>query len=123
MGLADKADHRPSALSGGQAQRVAVARALAIEPRVLLLDEPLSAIDRQARKTIRLELARSLDSFKGYRILVTHDQDDADELADRVLKLERGRIVEERRPARAAHLEKRQPVLLEKPKEASAESN
>lgn len=123
MGLADQVHERPSALSGGQAQRVALARALAIEPRVLLLDEPLAAIDRKARQTIREELARSLDSFNGYRVLVTHDQDDAEELADRILTLDRGRLVEERPTWRGARREKRQPVLLEKPKEASAESN
>jgi molybdate transport system ATP-binding protein len=106
MALADRADQRPSALSGGQAQRVALARALAIEPRILLLDEPLAAIDRKARREIRSELANWLDSFKGYRMLVTHDEDDAEALADRVLTLERGRLVEERRTARRAGLDR-----------------
>jgi molybdate transport system ATP-binding protein len=93
VGLADHAASRPRALSGGQAQRVALARALAIEPRVLLLDEPLAALDVQARVQVRDELARHLATFPGARLLVTHDLTDA-ALADRVVVVEAGRVTQ-----------------------------
>src|SRR5262245_24810867 len=73
MGLADHARARPDALSGGQGQRVALARALAVEPRMLLLDEPLAAVDVQGRAELRRDLRRHLASFGGVRLLVTHD--------------------------------------------------
>ena len=85
---------RPRALSGGQAQRVALARALAIEPRLLLLDEPLAALDASARGLVRRDLKRHLASFDGIRILVTHDPLEAMTLADRLVILESGRIVQ-----------------------------
>src|SRR5262249_35031451 len=94
VGLADHADHRPRALSGGQAQRVALARALAIEPRLLLLDEPLSALDAGTRGDVRRDLRRHLATFEGPRLLVTHDPVDAYTLADRVVVLEGGRVVQ-----------------------------
>jgi molybdate transport system ATP-binding protein len=94
MGLADHAAHRPRALSGGQAQRVALARALATDPRVLLLDEPLAALDAGTRADVRRDLRRHLDTFDGMRILVTHDPVDAYALADRVAILEAGRIAQ-----------------------------
>ena len=94
VGLADHAHHRPRALSGGQAQRVALARALATEPRLLLLDEPLAALDAGTRGEVRRDLRRHLTTFDGVRLLVTHDPVDAFALADRVVILERGQVVQ-----------------------------
>jgi molybdate transport system ATP-binding protein len=94
VGLAAYADARPAALSGGEAQRVALARALAIDPRLLLLDEPLSALDATTRVEVRRELRRHLASFSGARLLVTHDPVEAAALADRLVILEAGRIVQ-----------------------------
>ena len=94
VGLADHAHHRPGSLSGGQAQRVALARALATEPRLLLLDEPLAALDAGTRGDVRRDLRRHLTTFGGARLLVTHDPVDAYALADRVVILEHGRIVQ-----------------------------
>jgi molybdate transport system ATP-binding protein len=99
VGLDDHADHRPGALSGGQAQRVALARALAVDPAVLLLDEPLSALDAGTRGVVRRDLRRHLESFDGMRLLVTHDPVDAYALADRVVVLERGAVVQVGTPA------------------------
>ena len=82
------------ALSGGQAQRVALARALATEPRLLLLDEPLAALDAATRGDVRPDLRRHLRTFDGTRILVTHDPVDAYALADRVVILEGGRVAQ-----------------------------
>ena len=92
VGLADHAGHRPRALSGGQAQRVALARALATEPRLLLLDEPLAALDVGRRADVRRDLRRHLGTFDGVRLLVTHDPVDAYALADRVVVLEAGNV-------------------------------
>jgi molybdate transport system ATP-binding protein len=94
VGLADRAQHRPGALSGGQAQRVALARALATEPRLLLLDEPLAALDAGTRGEVRRDLRRHLTTYDGVPLLVTHDPVDAYVLADRVVVLEAGRIVQ-----------------------------
>jgi molybdate transport system ATP-binding protein len=94
VGLADHAQHRPGALSGGQAQRVALARALATDPRLLLLDEPLAALDVGTRGDVRRDLRRHLSSFDGVRLLVTHDPVDAYALADRVVILESGKVVQ-----------------------------
>jgi len=94
VGLSDHAGHRPQALSGGQAQRVALARALATEPRLLLLDEPLAALDAGTRGDVRRDLRRHLATFDGVRLLVTHDPVDAYALADRVVILEGGRVVQ-----------------------------
>ena len=94
VGLADRARDRPGTLSGGQAQRVALARALATSPRVLLLDEPLAALDAGTRAAVRRDLRRHLDSFEGMRLLVTHDPVDAYALADRVAIVEAGRVVQ-----------------------------
>jgi molybdate transport system ATP-binding protein len=98
VGLGDKAAARPSALSGGQAQRVALARALAISPRLLLLDEPLAALDAGARGEVRRELRRHLSSFPGTRLLVTHDPVEAVALGDRLVVIEDGRVVQEGAP-------------------------
>ena len=94
VGLAEYADQRPRSLSGGQAQRVALARALATNPRLLLLDEPLAALDAGTRSSVRRDLRRHLETFDGMRILVTHDPVDAYALADRVAILDAGRIVQ-----------------------------
>jgi putative spermidine/putrescine transport system ATP-binding protein len=92
VGLADRAGQYPHQLSGGQQQRVALARALAIEPRVLLLDEPLSALDAQVRLQLR-EQIRVLQSRLGTTTLfVTHDQEEALSIADRVVVMRAGRI-------------------------------
>jgi molybdate transport system ATP-binding protein len=99
MDLGQEADRKPSALSGGQAQRVALARALAVEPRLLLLDEPLAAADVRARAQLRRDLRGHLASFGGVRLLVTHDPLEAFALADRVVILEDGRIVQSGTPA------------------------
>jgi molybdate transport system ATP-binding protein len=94
LGLADRAGVRPQELSGGQAQRVALARALAPRPRLLLLDEPLAALDQSARAAVRRDLRARLTAFPGVRVLVTHDPVDAAVLADRLVILERGRVTQ-----------------------------
>ncbi|MDH5292845.1 MAG: ABC transporter ATP-binding protein [Acidimicrobiia bacterium] len=94
LGLNDLARKRPSELSGGQAQRVAVARALASDPRALLLDEPLSALDVGARAQVRSFLARHLKDFPGPRIVVTHEPTEAFMLADRIAIIEGGAITQ-----------------------------
>ena len=98
-GLADKAHAMPRELSGGQAQRVALLRTLATEPRLLLLDEPLSALDVTIRAEVRRELSRQLSGFQGVRILVTHDPLEAMALADRLVVLEQGKVVQTGSPA------------------------
>jgi molybdate transport system ATP-binding protein len=94
LGVGDCAEARPRALSGGQAQRVALARALATDPRLLLLDEPLAALDASARSEVRRDLKRHLASFAGIRIVITHDPLEAVALADRLVIIERGRVVQ-----------------------------
>ena len=102
LGLTDLAGRKPGQLSGGQAQRVALARALAGQPQLLLLDEPLSALDAGTRLDVQSELKRHLADFAGPSLLVTHDPLEALVLADRVLVLEDGRIVQEGTPAHVA---------------------
>jgi molybdate transport system ATP-binding protein len=97
-GLGDRAEAMPRALSGGQAQRVALLRALATEPKLLLLDEPLSALDVSIRAEVRRELSRQLASFQGVRLLVTHDPLEAMALADRLVVLEQGSVVQSGAP-------------------------
>ncbi len=94
VGMADHSGSRPGALSGGQAQRVALARALVTEPRLLLLDEPLSAVDLSARAELRRTLQRAVNSVAGARLLVTHDPFEAAALADRVVVIEAGTVVQ-----------------------------
>jgi molybdate transport system ATP-binding protein len=98
-GLGDRAGAMPRELSGGQAQRVALLRTMATQPRLLLLDEPLAALDVSVRAEVRRELARQLADFQGIRILVTHDPLEAMALADRLVVLEAGRIVQTGTPA------------------------
>jgi molybdate transport system ATP-binding protein len=94
LGLRDHLHDRPRTLSGGQAQRVALARALVTDPDLLLLDEPLAALDAATRTSVRRDLRRHLDDHPGARLLITHDPVDAHVLADRVVVIEAGRIVQ-----------------------------
>ncbi len=94
LGLSAHARARPAALSGGQAQRVALARALATRPRLLLLDEPLAALDAGIRPTVRSALRHDLLDFGGVRLVVTHDPVDAMVLADRLVILEGGAVAQ-----------------------------
>ena len=95
VGLAEHAGSRPAALSGGQSQRVALARALATRPSLLLLDEPLAAIDVSARSSLRRDLRAHLAEAEGVRIIVTHDPLDAMAMADRLVVLEDGRVTQQ----------------------------
>ena len=94
VGLADRAPVKPKALSGGQAQRVALARALATDPRLLLLDEPLAAMDAGARAELRRGLSRHLASYPGTCLVITHDPIEAMTLGDHLVVLEAGRVVQ-----------------------------
>ena len=102
VGLTGYAARRPRSLSGGQAQRVALARALAVEPELLLLDEPLAALDAETRIEVRSELRHHLADFPGAALVVTHDPLDAMLLADRLVVLEAGRLVQQGGPAEVA---------------------
>jgi len=95
VGLADYARRKPRQLSGGQAQRVALARALAVDPVLLLLDEPLAALDARTRLDTRAELHRHLSAHPGATMLVTHDPLDALVLADHLVIVEDGHVVQE----------------------------
>ena len=92
-------DRFPSQLSGGQRQRIALARALAVEPRVLLLDEPFGALDAKVRKELRRWLRSLHDELHVTSIFVTHDQEEALEVADRVVLMNRGRVEQVGSPA------------------------
>jgi molybdate transport system ATP-binding protein len=94
FGLAGVARLRPGRISGGEQQRVALARSLVTEPRLLLLDEPLSALDQPLRERLRPELRRLLTGFGAPVVLVTHDRRDVIALADRVAVVERGEILQ-----------------------------
>ncbi|XVV07413.1 ABC transporter ATP-binding protein [Actinosynnema sp. CA-248983] len=99
VGLAGFERAKPRTLSGGQAQRVALARALATAPQLLLLDEPLAALDASTRLKVRADLGRHLRDYPGHTLLVTHDPLDAMVLADRIVILEDGRVVQQGTPA------------------------
>src|SRR5206468_5808094 len=92
------ADRRPPQLSGGQRQRIALARALAVEPRVLLLDEPFGALDAKVRKELRRWLRRLHDELHVTSVFVTHDQEEALEVADRIVVMNHGRIEQDGPP-------------------------
>jgi len=94
LGLDELADLRPPQLSGGQAQRVALGRALAFEPRLLLLDEPFTALDATTRVEVRRDLRQHLAALDTPRIIVTHDAVEAITLADRIVVIEAGRITQ-----------------------------
>ncbi len=102
LDLTKFADRKPRQLSGGQAQRVALARALAAEPALLLLDEPLAALDARTKLDVRTALRRHLRDFPGPALLVTHDPLEAMVLTDRLLVIENGRIVQAGSPAEVA---------------------
>ncbi len=96
--VGDLASRKPRELSHGQAQRVALARALATDPALLLLDEPLSALDPETRATTRSVLAHRLRDFAGVTVLVTHDPLDALTLADHLVFIDQGRVIQEGTP-------------------------
>ncbi len=92
------ADRYPHQLSGGQRQRIALARALAVEPKVLLLDEPFGALDAKVRKELRRWLRRLHDEMNVTSVFVTHDQEEAMEVADRIVVMNQGRIEQDGTP-------------------------
>jgi len=102
LDLTALATRRPHEISGGQAQQVALARALAAEPRLLLLDEPLSALDARTRLDVRARLRSHLDQFTGPVLIITHDPLEAMIMADRLVVIENGRVVQQGSPAHVA---------------------
>ena len=102
LDLTALATRRPHQISGGQAQRVALARALAADPRFLLLDEPLSALDAKTRLDVRAQLRSHLDEFAGPVVIITHDPLEAMIMADRLVVIENGRVVQQGSPAEVA---------------------
>ncbi|MFF7475433.1 ATP-binding cassette domain-containing protein [Streptomyces sp. NPDC008092] len=99
VGLGDKGERFPHQLSGGQQQRIALARALALRPRVLLLDEPLSALDAKVRLSLREEIRRLQQELGITTLFVTHDQEEALSIADRVAVMRAGRLEQCAEPA------------------------
>jgi ABC-type Fe3+/spermidine/putrescine transport system ATPase subunit len=99
VGLAERRDHYPAELSGGEQQRVALARAVAPRPRLLMLDEPLGALDRALRERLLDELVAILRRLRQTAIYVTHDQDEAFALADRIIILREGGVAQAGAPA------------------------
>lgn len=97
--LSGLGDRYPSQLSGGQRQRVALARALAVQPQVLLLDEPFGALDAKVRKDLRAWLRRLHDEVHVTTVFVTHDQEEAMEVADRIVVMNKGRVEQVGTPA------------------------
>jgi molybdate transport system ATP-binding protein len=102
LDLTALATRRPHEISGGQAQKVALARALAAEPAFLLLDEPLSALDAKTRLDVRAQLRSHLDQFTGPVVIITHDPLEAMIMADRLMVIENGRVVQQGTPAHVA---------------------
>jgi molybdate transport system ATP-binding protein len=102
LGLTALATRRPHQISGGQAQQVALARALAADPSFLLLDEPLSALDAKTRIDVRAHLRSHLDQFTGPVLIITHDPLEAMIMADRLVVIENGRITQQGSPAHVA---------------------
>jgi iron(III) transport system ATP-binding protein len=98
IGMSDYADRKPASLSGGQAQRVALARALAPRPKLILLDEPFSALDAELRVRLREDVRKVLRAENATAILVTHDQEEALSLADKVAILRDGKIIQSGSP-------------------------
>ncbi len=105
------ADRYPSQLSGGQRQRVALARALAVQPKVLLLDEPFGALDAKVRQELRQWLRKLHEQMRVTTVLVTHDQEEALEVADRVVVMNNGRIEQEGSPDEVFHQARTQFVM------------
>lgn len=99
VGLASKAQRRVQQLSGGEQQRVALARAVVIEPRMLLMDEPLSNLDPSLRESTRDELRAAIDRVGAPVLFVTHDQEDAFAIADRVVILDHGKVLQKGTPS------------------------
>ncbi len=98
VGLGEMGPRYPHQLSGGQQQRIAIARALAVEPKVLLLDEPLSALDAKVRVSLRNEIRRIQQQLKMTAIYVTHDQEEALAISDRIAVMAKGKIEQLDRP-------------------------
>jgi sulfate transport system ATP-binding protein len=98
VGLAHLAERRPDQLSGGQRQRMALARALAVEPKVLLLDEPFGALDARVREELRAWLRRLHDEVHVTTLFVTHDQTEAMEIAEQIVVVNRGRVEQSASP-------------------------
>ncbi len=92
FGLAKVAGQKPGALSGGQQQRTALARALATSPKLLLLDEPFSALDQPLRLRMRDELSRALENFNIPMIMVTHDSDEVESFAETIVVYQNGNV-------------------------------
>src|SRR5262249_1908166 len=101
--MSEFADRSVRLLSGGQQQRVAVARALAVRPKLLLLDEPFSALDRKLREVMQIELKRLLRELSTTAVFVTHDQDEALMMSDRIAVMNRGTIEQLADPATVYH--------------------
>jgi putrescine transport system ATP-binding protein len=99
VGLADRVNHLPSELSGGQQQRVALARSLAKKPQLLLLDEPLGALDRKLREETQIELANIIHDVGVTCVMVTHDQEEAMTMASRIAVMSAGRFLQVGAPA------------------------
>jgi ABC-type Fe3+/spermidine/putrescine transport system ATPase subunit len=94
VGLADQTGKKPSKLSGGQQQRVALARTLALQPEIILLDEPMSALDAETRLQLRDELKQIQRTFNATMVYITHDQEEAFAMSDRIMVLQDGAIAQ-----------------------------